>query len=70
LKPQTNYTMHFLNIYQNNTLNKDAEHSKDSMLLVPCFPTAARPFFPVIIKHITLRCSQVLCELTQITEFS
>ena len=34
------------NHYLNNTLNNDAEHSSDSMLLAPCFPAVVRPFFP------------------------
>lgn len=32
--------------YLNKALNKVAEHSKDSMVLAPCFPAVERPFFP------------------------
>ena len=34
--------------YLKNALNKDAEHSSESILLTPCLTAAERPFFPWI----------------------
>lgn len=33
--------------YLNKALNMVAEHSKDSIVFVPCFPVIERPFLPV-----------------------
>ena len=38
------WKMHYLK----NALNKDAEHSSESILLTPCLTAAERPFFPWI----------------------
>ena len=35
-------------IYLNKALNMVAEHSKDSIVFVPCFPVIERPFLPLI----------------------
>lgn len=38
--------------YLNKALNIVAEHSKDSIVFVPCFPVTERPFLPVIKEYI------------------
>ena len=39
---------YFDNYYLKSALNKDAEHSSESMLLAPCLTAVERPFFPRI----------------------